>query len=235
MTTSHLPLDHLVRCCKRERQSYRDSGDLSSPCCMQLFRRAFAGEQEAWGYVIDIFQPLIDAWLRRVRSSRLDFIDDDDLTAVAHDALLKLRDSTNRLPELTAGDDLSRLLAYLKKCAIREVQTLFRRRNRSREISYITDDTPDGVHFLDAETRITLSQGLREVLSEDELFVIEHLFFKGYKPQDIIHYFPERFVNVEHIYQIRQNALRRLRNDPVIRDLVFPEEQSSDHRDPPID
>ncbi|ABY33326.1 MAG TPA: RNA polymerase subunit sigma-70 [Chloroflexus aurantiacus] len=235
MTTSHLPLDHLVRCCKQERQSYRDSGELASPCCMHLFRRAFAGEQEAWGYVIDIFQPLIDSWLRRVRGTRLDFIDDDDLTAVAHDALLKLRDSANRLPELTTGDDLSRLLAYLKRCAIREVQTLFRRRNRSREISYIKDDTPHVAHFLDAETRITLYQRLREVLNEDELFVIEHLFFKGYKPQDIIHYFSERFVDVDHIYQIRQNALRRLRNDPVIRDLVFPQEQSSDHRDPPID
>lgn len=101
MITAHLPLDHLARCCKQERQSYRNSGELSSPCCMQLFRRAFAGEQEAWGYVIDIFQPLIDSWLRRVRGTRLDFIDDDDLTTVAHDALLTLRDSANRLPELT--------------------------------------------------------------------------------------------------------------------------------------
>ncbi|MGQ9875981.1 MAG: RNA polymerase subunit sigma-70, partial [Chloroflexus sp.] len=138
---------------------------------MQLFRRAFAGEQEAWVYVIDIFQPLIYPWLRRVRGTRSDFIDDDDLTTVAHDALLKLRDSANRIPELTAGDDLRRLLAYLRKCTISEVQTLFRRRNRLGEISYITDDTPDGAHSLDVETRRVLSQRLQEVLSEDELFV----------------------------------------------------------------
>ncbi|MGQ9480836.1 hypothetical protein [Chloroflexus sp.] len=189
---------------------------------MQLFRRAFAGEQEAWVYVIDIFQPLIYSWLRRVRGTRSDFIDDDDLTTVAHDALLKLRDSANRLPESTVGETLNRLLAHLKKYAGKDVPTLFRRRNRSRKISYIEDDTPQGAHILDAKTRITLAQHLREVLSEDELFVIEHLFFKGYKPQDIIHDFPERFVNIDHIYQIRQNALRRLRNDPVIRDLVCP-------------
>lgn len=234
MTTSHLPLDHLARCCEKERQSFRDSGELSSPCCMHLFRRAFAGEQEAWGYVIDIFQPLIHSWLRRVPGSRLDVIESDDLTTVAHDALLKLRDSVNRLPELIAGNDLRRLLGYLKTCAERQLQTLFRYRKRSKEISYIKGDTPHVADFRDAETRMALYQRLQEVLSEDELFIIEHIFFKGYKPQDIIHYFPKRFVDVDQIYQIRQNVLRRLHNDPMIRDLVFAQEQVSDHRDPPI-
>ncbi len=232
MLESDLPLADLARCCQRERDSFSKSGERSSPCCMNLFRRAFAGDQDAWYHVIEIFQPLVRQWIQRVcigYPDLIDLIDERDRTEVADDAWLKLKKGVDRQSHLLQGDDLGKLLAYLHKCAERTMLNLFRRKRREREQPADNTQYPDRSNELsDPETRIALSQRLEKVLSEDESIVIEYIF-QGYKPQELPELFPKRFPDVDRVYQIRQNAIRRLRNDPVIRDIMGLSDQS-DHR-----
>ncbi len=230
MSESDLPLADLVRCCQRERDSFSKSGERSSPCCMNLLRRAFAGDQDAWYHVIEIFQPLIRQWIQRVCVKFPDLIDEHDRTEAADDALLKLKKGVDRQSHLLQGDDLGTPLAYLKKCAERAMLSLLRRKHKGREQSADNTQYPDRSNELsDPETRIALSQRLEKVLSEDESIVIEYIYLKGYKPQELLELFPERFPDVGRIYQIRQNVIRRLRNDPVIRNVAGLSDQS-DHR-----
>ena len=230
MPESDLPLADLVRCCQRERDSFSKSGERSSPCCMNLLRRAFADDQDAWYHVIEIFQPLIRQWIQRVCVKFPDLIDEHDRTEAADDAWLKLKKGVDRQSHLLQGDDLGTPLAYLKKCAERAMLSLLRRKHKGREQSADNTQYPDRSNELsDPETRIALSQRLEKVPSEDELIVIEYIFLKGYKPQELLELFPERFPDVNRIYQIRQNVIRRLRNDPVVRDVAGLSDQS-DHR-----
>jgi hypothetical protein len=197
---------------------------------MELFRRAFAGYQDAWIHITEIFQPLIRQWIQRVCIRFPDLIDENDKTEVADDAWLKLKKGVARQVHLLQGDDLGKPLAYLKKCAERSILSLRRRKRKEREQPADNTQYPDRSNELsDPETRIALAQRLEKVLSEDELIVIEYIYLKGYPPQEILNLFPERFPNVDRIYQIRQNAIRRLRNDPVIRDIAGLSDQS-DHR-----
>lgn len=230
MTASDLPIADLARCCGRERRAFSESSERSSPCCMELFRRAFAGYQDAWIHITEIFQPLIRQWIQRVCIRFPDLIDENDKTEVADDAWLKLKKGVARQVHLLQGDDLGKPLAYLKKCAERSILSLRRRKRKEREQPADNTQYPDRSNELsDPETRIALAQRLEKVLSEDELIVIEYIYLKGYPPQEILNLFPERFPNVDRIYQIRQNAIRRLRNDPVIRDIAGLSDQS-DHR-----
>jgi len=230
MPASDLPIADLARCCQREREAFSQSGERSSPCCMNLLRKAFADDQDAWYHVIEIFQPLIRQWIQRVCIRFPDLIDENDKTEVADDAWLKLKKGVARQVHLLQGDDLGKPLAYLKKCAERSILSLRRRKRKEREQPADNTQYPDRSNELsDPETRIALAQRLEKVLSEDELIVIEYIYLKGYPPQEILNLFPERFPNVDRIYQIRQNAIRRLRNDPVIRDIAGLSDQS-DHR-----
>jgi len=235
MPASDLPVADLARCCGRERRAFSESSERSSPCCMELFRRAFAGYQDAWIHITEIFQPILRQWIQRVYMRFSDLIDENDKTEVTDNAWLKLRKGITRQADLLQGDDLGKLLQYLKTCAEREMHSLLRKKFKEKKLKeylWLADNTelPDrSSRSSDPEKSIALTQRLKEVLSEDELIVINCICIGGYPPQEILNLFPERFPDVGRIYQIRQNAIRRLRNDPVIRDIAGLSDQS-DHR-----
>ncbi len=238
MPESDLSLADLAHCCQRERVSFSESGERSSPCCMNLLRKAFADDQDAWYYVVEIFQPLIRRWIQRVCIRFPDLIDEHDQTEVADDALLKLKKGVDRQSHLLQGDDLAKPLAYLKKCAERSMLSLSRRKRKERELPADNTQYPDHSNELsDPETRIALSQRLEKILSEEEAIVIEYIYRKGCKPQELLELFLKHFPDVGRIYQIKQNVIRRLRNDPVIRDISGHSDQSDhpDHRRSAID
>ena len=51
----------LIQSCRQEREAFIKSGETSSPACIELFRRAFAGEEAAWEAIFrQVFQDLGD-------------------------------------------------------------------------------------------------------------------------------------------------------------------------------
>jgi DNA-directed RNA polymerase specialized sigma24 family protein len=222
MNMSELPLEELIRLCESERADFRQSYEQQSPACMTLFRRAFAGDQVAWSYIFTLFGRMQYLWIRRsfdAASSKGVHVDieEDDIQGILHDALIALHRASQRNPDLTATNDLAKLFQYWKKCIQTAVLTVLRTKRRQRLTDRLTQSVPNNNNY-DLEFKVALWQRILTLLSEEEL-VILRLDLQGYKPQDIVHKFPQRFPNVQRIYQIKQNYLRRLQQDYIIRDL----------------
>jgi DNA-binding TFAR19-related protein (PDSD5 family) len=70
----------LLHACRQEREDFLKRGETSSPACVELFRRAFAGEEAAWDAILrQIFQPEIRRWVEaaaRVRNLSADDVEE---------------------------------------------------------------------------------------------------------------------------------------------------------------
>lgn len=93
MSSDHRLLDDLVTCCQSERTVFRQTGEQRSPCCMELFRRAFAGDQDAWTEVVRIFNRMLYQWVGRVNYR----LDNDELQTTIDEAWVGLHKVQNGL------------------------------------------------------------------------------------------------------------------------------------------
>jgi hypothetical protein len=100
---------------------------------MELFRRAFAGYQDAWIHITEIFQPLIRQWIQRVCIRFPDLIDENDKTEVADDAWLKLKKGVARQVHLLQGRRSGEAPSIPEECAERSILSLRRRKRKERE------------------------------------------------------------------------------------------------------
>lgn len=213
----NLPLEQLICGCERERTVFRQTNEQLSPYCMALFRRAFAGDQDAWQHIIVIFGRMQRTWIQHiVKLGSIEDLDNDDLQGIIHEALCALYQAGQRHEELTATDNPAKLIKYWKKCVQTTVLRTLRTRKRQRLFAHLHEHLP--AQPGDPELKIALWQRIRAILSEEELLILT-LDMQGYKPQDIVKQLPEQFPTVQQVYQIKQNYLRRLQNDPTIREL----------------
>ncbi len=60
---SHQTLAKVIAGCQQERSDYRHKRIDESPSCVEVFRRAFAGNQEAWAAVQATFELQVRAWI----------------------------------------------------------------------------------------------------------------------------------------------------------------------------
>lgn len=212
-----LPLDQLICGCERERTVFRQTNEQLSPYCMALFRRAFAGDQDAWQHISAIFGRMQRAWIHSiVKRGALEDLDNDDVQGIIHEALCALHQAGRCHEELTATDNPAKLFRYWRKCVQTTVLRALRTRKRQRLFAYLHEDLP--AQHSDPELKIVFWQRICAILSEEELLILT-LDMQGYKPQDIVKRLPKQFSTVQQVYQIKQNYLRRLQNDPTIREL----------------
>lgn len=218
MSSDHRSLGDLVTCCHAERTTFRQTGEQHSPCCMELFRRAFAGDQDAWTEVVQIFNRMLHQWIGQVNHG----LDNDDLQTAINEAWVGLHKGGTKHASLTATDNLAPLLKYLKKCAERAVLQMGRKKDwwsRCKSLDterHIAYSLPvDTVRV--SEIRAYLE---RFLTTEKERLLCERVFFQGYKPFEVFESHPDLFPDQQSVYQALQTLRRRLWCDSVFRDLV---------------
>jgi hypothetical protein len=228
------PLTDVIAACKHERSNYRSSGTDSSEACVELFRRAFAGDQEAWAAVYSTFEGLVRAWIGAQRA-----VETDD---ALQEALANFACYAPRHAQLVAGDQLAPLLEFLRRCAKTAVLRLLRREREllraSLGVHHVgldsTGDLP-AEHDLSDEvsTRLDLLRQLREhIHTADERLVFDEHFVLGRTPREILRDHPDRFSDIAFLYGIIQRIGRRLRKDETIRGLysAVPRTRQKDDR-----
>ncbi|WP_298490249.1 RNA polymerase subunit sigma-70 [uncultured Chloroflexus sp.] len=229
MSSDHRLLDDLVTCCQTERTAFRQTGEQRSPCCMELFRRAFAGDQDAWTEVVRIFNRMLYQWVGRVNYR----LDNDELQTAIDEAWVGLHKGGTKHASLTATDNLAPLLEYLKTCVERAVLQM--RRKKDRWSRYKLLDTERHIAYSLPVDTVRVSEILayiERVFTAKDCLLFELVFFQGYKPFEVVESHPDLFPDQQSVYQALQTLRRRLRHDPVFRELVGldsrDDDQSSD-------
>jgi DNA-directed RNA polymerase specialized sigma24 family protein len=214
-TIERAPLDLVVARCRTERHTYRKSSADESPWCVEVFRRAFARDQDAWEAIQLLVVPLMRAW---VGSQQQIEIED-----VIQDALSNFAQRAPGIPNLVAGSSLGPVLAYLKRCTITAVLEMARKAQRQAQTVYLYD-VPDlqgqGDIAAGADLRLDLLGRIQNLLESDqERLVFQGRFVCHLKPSQILEYYPQAFDDIASIYNVVQRLTRRLSADPEIREL----------------
>lgn len=228
MTMPERSTDDLARCCQDERSVFRTARERHSPCCAELFRRSFAGDWDARMHVESIFHLMLCKWIQRFGT-----LDSDTFDSVVQRSWEGLYKGGPRRPALTATDDLSRIFAYLKVCARNAVFTALRAQKRL-EFEVSLDDSVPAPPVGTSDFIIDVLRRVDEIgLTPEERLLFNLCFLQGYKPQEIAQRFPALFPEVKQIYWAIQTIRRRLRKDPIIRDLCgLPPDNANDQENP---
>lgn len=217
MSLDHRSLAELVNCCQAERSAFRSTGERHSPCCMALFRRACAGDQDAWTEIVSIFQRLLCDWVNKVNHQ----LDDHELQTAIHDAWLGLYKGCTKNPSLTATDNLAPLLKYLQQCAKRAVLQE-RRKEAKQPYEAALDQALPAAYFSVPDPAFAfelLAYLDRFITEEPDRLLFDRVFLQGFKPAEIVQLRPDLFPDEKAVYQRLQTLRRRLRRDPNFRRL----------------
>jgi hypothetical protein len=200
--------------CQHERAVYRQEQVTASPACVELFRRAFASDQEAWAAVHTAFAPLVRAWIGVQQ-----WLEPDDVLQEAFTAFARY---APQHPQLVMSDELGRVLAFLRQCTKTALLMILRKLKSGPAIA--GDDVADQVapsHEIAAvEDRLTLHERIRQLLNTDEeRLVFTCRFVYDMKPQAILTTHGDRFADMQQLNTVIQRIVRRLRQDDELKQL----------------
>ena len=120
--------------CRQEREAFIKRGETSSPACVELFRRAFAGEEAAWEAIFyQVFQPEIRRWV--AAAARVRNLTADDVEEAIQETHLAFWRYAPQAPTLLQSGDLDPIITYLKKCVMSAVTTVTRRLPPPEEVA----------------------------------------------------------------------------------------------------
>ncbi len=224
MSREQTSLDEVIHCCQVERQVFHTTGERISPCCTELFRRAFGGNQDAWEAVDTIFHRLIHRWIRSFLGAygNPDIFDEETCSDVVQNSKRALSIGGPRNPEMTAGNDLTPIIAFWRTCTKREILMEFRRRKNHPVQQPLDPFIAAPPSRNDIELRMAIQERLATLLeSNEERIVFDLLFFQGFKPVEIARLHPSIFPGgAAYVSTIAQRIRRRCRKDPIMRDLA---------------
>lgn len=125
-------LQALVRQGQAERQAFLRWGERASPACVELVRRAFAGEQAAWAALFtEVFQHdllrLLEAAARRYQEQTGTVFGAEELADALQETQLAFWRYAPQAPTLLQSGELDPIIAYLKKCVMSAVSTVARK------------------------------------------------------------------------------------------------------------
>lgn len=208
-----MPLAALFVQCQHERSTYRTAGITVSPACVELIRRAFAGDQAAWALVQHLFVPLMRAWIGVQQH-----VEPDD---VLQDALFAFARWAPANAELATGADLGRALAFLRQCTKTALLTQLR---KQKQPAYCSLDAVPIANPTDAvaaaERRLIIRERIAHLLTTtEEQIVFQELLVDGRKPHELFARHTDLFGSIASLRVTIQRVLRRLRKDADLRDL----------------
>jgi|GEM_PF-1466934 len=201
--------------CRKERSTFKTNGEQQSPSCVELFRRAFAADQEAWSAVHNAFESLVKNWVgvqNRVEPEE-----------VVQDTFLQFFRYAPKQPSLVATEQLGSLLAYLKQTAKTALLMALRKaKKREQQVSV------DSVAALfvssndntEMDLRISLGERIDALLEDQKERLVFHArFILNIGPKDIYDQYETHFEDYKEVATIIQRLTRRLRKDPIILEL----------------
>jgi DNA-directed RNA polymerase specialized sigma24 family protein len=208
-------LAKVIAGCQQERSSYRHTGIGASPACVEVFRRAFAGNQEAWAAVQATFEHQVRKWIGRQA-----VVDPDDAVQEAFLAFFRYAPAH---ASLVSGVTLGPIIDYLHHCTKTSVLQILRRERRHALNVYFNEtlDLPSAsAADISAEQRLDLVERLQQLLNtEEERIVFQCRFVCNLKPQEIQKRYPGRFADVADVYVIVRRITNRLSHDVVLQEL----------------
>lgn len=204
--------DVLARC-QHERTAYRQERITTSPACVELFRRAFGDDQEAWAAVHAAFAPLVRAWIGVQHRLEPDEVLQESFLAFARYA--------PRHPDLVIGNDLSRVLAFFRQCTKTALLMILRKLKTAPDTVAVDAADQLTTHGIaDLEYRLAMYERVRQLLTTDEeRLVFTCRFVYDMKPQDILAAHRETFGDMQQLNTVLQRIVRRLRQDQELRQL----------------
>lgn len=224
MAAVHQPLlTELIAQCRGERLAYQTSRETSSPACIEIFRRAFAGSEEAWAAIHDVVSPLLQRWAQTDGLVEMaGVIEPSDIMQHALTAFSRIDQSVAN--KLLTTSDLAPVLAYLRTIVKRLVIRLIRRQRRQTYIDETGDIQPIITISLEdvvdlpslATTGVVDLPGVAVKLcqkvtkSGQEQIVFQSYFVDGMKPKEILKHYGDQFTEKE-LRQHVQNINRRTR------------------------
>ncbi len=219
MTNNQLPhtsLEQAMRQCQLERESYTISRDTSapSPGCLDVFRWAFAGDQDAWVFLIDTFHRVVLSWARSEYHLDRESVINEAWAAFAHYAAKKS-------DTLLVTNQIGSALKYLQRCVKSAILNV--RRKESGDSGYHTIEGQTDDH----SERMAITLSVRRCLDEfleictpEERLIIELRFEQHVPPREIASQNQEVFRDIVHVRQVIQNVMRRLQKNECLKRLV---------------
>ncbi len=247
MSNSDHNLTQLCTECQRERADFRAGKTKASPACVELFRRAFAGDHGAWNAIFDeVFTQDIKQYVQAARQEYIAMrgFAPFDLEDAEQETRITFWRYAPNAATLLEGSELGKIIEYLKKCAKSGV-ALAARRNREQTIPLAQlageEETEKAGEEASAQqktrhpaqvgfeepllARQALLDELRKLVTIDpepqqaEVVVIE-CFLNELPPRDLPALHPQLFAKTGDVNTVLQRIRRRAEKQPYFRKLL---------------
>ncbi len=226
---SDIELTEVVLKARREKNYYRLQPE-NMQYTHELFRRAIVlRDEDAWSAIYEMYSSVVADWI----STRTISINDVEL--IIADVFARFWSAIT--PERFASfPSMSILLVYMRQVA-KSVFVDFLKDARTAEIpifAYTESHVLEQV--LQVESNVDVESEAIQAITQKELLTYVGSLFRDkkerlvvllslsneYKPADIYSKYSHLFESIDEVYSIKYNALRRLRNDPEILDMLSP-------------
>lgn len=201
-----LSLAPLIHECRQERATFLKTGEQRSPACVELFRRAFAGDEAAWAAIFQqVFQVEIQRWVEAAAKVRQ--LSTEDVAEAIQETHLAFWRYAPQAPTLLQSGDLAPIIAYLQKCVMSAVSAVARKLPPLEEVALehllgaedATDAGSEGTPVRKwapppqrtfAEEWVNLHEiieELKKILQDDlERLIAQECFLNGAAPREFL-------------------------------------------------
>jgi len=117
-------VQQITLACQQERQAYlQNSANPYSPLSLQMFRRAFSGDPDAWTCLYQTFKAQVEAWIGTQKR-----LSPED---IAQEAWLSFARYAPRCRDFALTETIGPILAYLRRCVRTAVVDMQRELNKA--------------------------------------------------------------------------------------------------------
>jgi hypothetical protein len=228
---SSVDLTELHQRCVQENQRFLRGQSDEAIYCFELFRRAFAGQdQAAWEHLYHVYGPLVTRW---VLGNQWFANSGEEAQYFVNRALEKMWASIS--PDKFARfTEVKALLRYLKMCVASAIIDHSRAMEKLKLVAW--DENPDDdlpgeesalgepvfderkpleQAFFDQMEAAALWRLIKESLSDPQEYeLIYASFVLGLKPREILAERPGQYEGIRHIYRVKETALAKLKRVP---------------------
>lgn len=242
----HWKLSELCTHCEDERRAFHTETNRSSPACVELFKRAFAGNADAWGEIYRIFKPMLYGWIQDALQQGKGAFNHRQESAVEiedllQDALLAVYRSSSKRFRFEQVDQVGPILAYLQQAALTAVSQWLRKQHaqkRRANALLLLNDYAESIALSpkqDAMEQINFQLGLTAVLepilasfSEQEKLLYHLKFTCGLTPKEIQAEHPNLFADYDKLEQSIKRIKLRLIKHKALNEFCTPRRKPQD-------
>jgi DNA-directed RNA polymerase specialized sigma24 family protein len=200
-------LNELTDCCLSEIQQYHAGKSHDDRCCLEICRRAMLqNDSRAWEVLMQRFHGMVLSWVRRhpQREAACTIDSEENYVALTFERFWKVTVRNKNL-EFTS---LGAALVFLRACVNSVIIDTLR---GQREVPI-----PEGFERVAPEPDESYQRWeiIRSFIpSEREQRLAYLLYYCGFKPRQIVQFFPREFNDVHEIFRLTRNILDRLRRN----------------------